>query len=311
MSSQLCQVFRLQQHCGAIVTTVCYSGGLDSSILLLLVTLTRQNTTRHQVVHVRHLIYQFPRSYVSYSQSSFRRYGMAVRVAIAELSKRDVSYELGSRILRYKTLTALNGTNVIWVGHHLNDQLETFVILLNRGSGLSGLSGVPQVGLTSLSTIKLRPFLLEERFDLRCSAVLSQIPWLLDISNTDQRCLRGFLRAHPSVLRVPVHETNNFTRVIRCFQLTNMAIAQGIREILRYAIDGTTLLSEAAILGKSFSLRAFYFWLKDMMGCGVTTAKLREIARQHTLYRRDKDTAPTLHISLDKTLTEEIVAVER
>ena len=60
-------------------------------------------------------------------------------------SKLNFSIQMAARELRYNWFRELLfDTNFILTAHHLDDQLETFLINLSRGSGLSGLIGIPE-----------------------------------------------------------------------------------------------------------------------------------------------------------------------
>ncbi|MGC1178508.1 MAG: tRNA lysidine(34) synthetase TilS [Methyloceanibacter sp.] len=78
--------------------------------------------------------------------------------------------------------------------HHLDDQAETFLMRLKRGSGLDGLAAIPEV--SSLAGIAvLRPLLDVPKARLAATLTEAGIGWAEDPSNVDPRFERARLRA--------------------------------------------------------------------------------------------------------------------
>lgn len=82
------------------------------------------------------------------------------------------------------------GIDWIMTAHHADDQLETLLMRLNRGSGVAGLAGV-----RSRSGRVIRPLLGERKADLLAFAHARGLPYALDPSNADPRFDRAVLRA--------------------------------------------------------------------------------------------------------------------
>ncbi|MEM9142453.1 MAG: tRNA lysidine(34) synthetase TilS [Bacteroidota bacterium] len=117
------------------------------------------------------------------------------------------SLQVVARDLRYRWFQeVLENENLHYVvtAHHANDRLETFLINLSRGTGLEGLSGIPE----KRQAIR-RPLLPFSRADILKYAQAHNIPWREDSSNTDTKYLRNKIRheivpklheLHPSFL---------------------------------------------------------------------------------------------------------------
>ncbi len=86
-----------------------------------------------------------------------------------------------------------NGVGSVALGHTLDDQAETFIMRLARGSGVDGLAGMtPQ---TQISGIRwLRPWLGLSRADLRDFLTRQGQGWIDDPSNDNDRFLRVRVR---------------------------------------------------------------------------------------------------------------------
>ena len=102
-----------------------------------------------------------------------------------------------ARVVRYKLL--LNFCNkhkikFIFTGHHRDDQIETFLIRLSRGSGIQGLSSMKKVSSLSSSTKLVRPLLSEKKQDLAIFAKNFFGKVFKDPSNSNKKYLRTNIR---------------------------------------------------------------------------------------------------------------------
>jgi tRNA(Ile)-lysidine synthase len=86
-----------------------------------------------------------------------------------------------------------NDGDLIVTGHHSDDQTETFLLALKRGSGLKGLSAM-QKEMTLGQQLLVRPLLCFSRADIEDYAKQHQLSWIEDESNIDERFDRNFLR---------------------------------------------------------------------------------------------------------------------
>jgi tRNA(Ile)-lysidine synthase len=82
----------------------------------------------------------------------------------------------------------------IMTGHHRDDQIETFLIRLSRGSGVQGLSSMSKVTSLSKTTKLFRPLLDEKKEDLILLAKYYFGKIFEDSSNTNQKYLRTKIR---------------------------------------------------------------------------------------------------------------------
>lgn len=93
----------------------------------------------------------------------------------------------------YRQAMEQHGAEAIALAHHRDDQAETFLLHLLRGSGLTGLTGMEQDAMV-LGVRVIRPLLGASRQELRDLLTRKNIPWREDASNQDTRYLRNALR---------------------------------------------------------------------------------------------------------------------
>ncbi|TPD71302.1 tRNA lysidine(34) synthetase TilS [Flavobacterium microcysteis] len=107
-------------------------------------------------------------------------------------SDNKLSIQVAARQLRYIWFYQLleeNKLDYILTAHHLDDNLETFLINLTRGTGLDGLTGIP------VQNDKIvRPLLNFSREEIKNFASENKIEWREDSSNSSDKYLRNKLR---------------------------------------------------------------------------------------------------------------------
>lgn len=105
---------------------------------------------------------------------------------------KKISIQMAARELRYHWFEELRETlqfDYIFTAHHANDNLETVLINFVRGTGLEGLTGIPEK-----NGYILRPLLPFSREDIEEYARNSHIKWREDSSNASGKYLRNRIR---------------------------------------------------------------------------------------------------------------------
>ena len=119
-------------------------------------------------------------------------------------ARREASAQADARSARYRLLTAWcrsQGVSHLAVGHHAEDQVETFLMRLARGSGLAGLASMAPSTVAD-GIVVIRPLLAEPKARLEATVRAAGHKWITDPSNTNAaygrarfRAARGFLAA--------------------------------------------------------------------------------------------------------------------
>jgi tRNA(Ile)-lysidine synthase len=122
---------------------------------------------------------------------------LGVRCAIERIEVRpqgEESTEAAARRLRYARLVAeLNAGEVLLTAHHENDQAETVLLALLRGTGAHGLAAMPAVTKFGAGR-HVRPLLGFSRAALHAYAKTEGLSWVDDLSNQDEGMSRNFVR---------------------------------------------------------------------------------------------------------------------
>ena len=111
--------------------------------------------------------------------------------------ERGISIEMAARELRYGWFDTLDGFGTVAVAHNANDNAETLLLNLLRGTGLRGLCGMkPSSALpVPLSRKRLvRPLLWATRAEIEAFLREQGVTWREDRSNAEEEALRNRIR---------------------------------------------------------------------------------------------------------------------
>lgn len=213
---------------------VAYSGGLDSSVLLhALATSSAQHGIPLVAVHIDHGM-----------QKDSEQWAEQCRVAVASF---DIEYqsiqvtvdpaagkgqEAAARDARYAALGSLMSPGD-WIlsAHHQDDQAETLLLNLLRGSGPAGIAGIAAIRPFESGWLA-RPLLSFSQESLRNYAASHDLTWIEDPSNSDRSFDRNFLR----------HE------VLPKLELRWPELSKRLSRSSRIAAETATLLNNLAAL---------------------------------------------------------------
>ena len=102
-------------------------------------------------------------------------------------------FEAAARLKRMNILKSLPKNSLVIQGHHSDDQIETVLFRIIRGTGLKGMSGIPRFTKVGKNKI-LRPFLKETKVNILEFLSNNKINFVEDHSNNDISYSRNFLR---------------------------------------------------------------------------------------------------------------------
>lgn len=174
------------------------SGGADSvSLLSVLLKLAPQNDWRICAAHFNHGIRGIEaESDEQYCEDLCKAMGVVFYKEVADVPKyakeHGISIESAGRALRYEFLERvrqLSSCDVIAVAHHMDDNAESLLLHLLRGSGLSGLTGIqPQRGNI------IRPLINVRRANIEAYLESEGISFCTDKTNLVANGTRNRLR---------------------------------------------------------------------------------------------------------------------
>lgn len=194
--SPLLLLERLEQLPNTRSFRLAYSGGMDSHVLLHAAAAVRGSLSAPvAAVHIDHGLQPGSGQWSAHCTRVCRELGVPLEVRRLRLTRvAGESPEATARSARYEAIAALmEPGEVLLTAHHRDDQAETVLLQLLRGSGPRGLAGMPMV--TAFPPGRLaRPLLGFDRAELAEYARSEGLDWVEDGSNTELKFDRNFLR---------------------------------------------------------------------------------------------------------------------
>lgn len=175
---------------------VAYSGGLDSHVLLhAIAQISDQLNASLRAIHVHHGLQEEADLWLQHAEDVSQRLGVELTSLKLNLQPaKGESIEAVARDARYDAMRALMGAgDVLLTAQHQNDQAETLLLQLMRGSGPSGLAAMPESAALGEAWL-VRPLLDFKRAELAVYAKLQDLKWIEDGSNHDLRFDRNYIR---------------------------------------------------------------------------------------------------------------------
>ena len=183
---------------------IALSGGLDSSALL---HLAHAHAAEHglelHAFHIHHGLSPNADAWLAHCEQACAALGVPFQARQVELQRKDkTGTEEAARKARYAALGALcreHGIELLLTAHHQDDQAETVLLQLLRGSGPAGLSGMDGANtaaslMANDQLVMARPLLTASRKQLDQYVTAHGITHIYDESNDDPRFARNALR---------------------------------------------------------------------------------------------------------------------
>ncbi len=179
-----------------------------------------------------------------------------------------LSIQMAARTLRYQWFKELSNQlnfKYILTAHHLDDDLETFLINFSRGTGLKGLSGIPQI-----NDIIIRPLLEFSREEILAFAERQNLNWREDSSNYSNKYLRNTLRLDviPKWKETTPALLQNYKTTREHLNSSQLLIEDYVSLILSYTVEETETGYQFSIskLKKLPNLKALLYELFSPFG---------------------------------------------
>lgn len=221
------------------------SGGLDSMVLAdLLIKL-------HYGVALAHCNFSLRGSESDGDEVFVNKYGEDKQLKVytkrfdthAYAETHKISIQLAARELRYRWFEKLLNDfqyDYLLTAHHLDDDIETFMINLSRGTGLRGLTGIPMQNQKIL-----RPLLDFSRAEIHEYAVKNNVIWREDSTNKNTDYMRNNLRhtVIPALKKVTPEFLQNFQTTRKNLQAAEMLLNDYLQHVAQkvFTRKGTAL----------------------------------------------------------------------
>lgn len=170
-----------------------FSGGLDSTVLLHNVAHDPTLRERVRAIHVHHGLSAHADAWVIHCEQFCNTLGINLIVSKVHFEGK-ANIEERAREARFEIFSSyLSEQNSLLLAHHSDDQAETVLLHLLRGTGIEGLAGMSETRPLAKGLVH-RPFLHLTRSDLEAYAKAHHLSWIEDESNQNEAFSRNYLR---------------------------------------------------------------------------------------------------------------------
>lgn len=291
---------------------IAYSGGLDSAALLHLAHgYAQSHGIKLYAFHIHHGISANADAWLAHCESVCVTLGVTFEARRVTLEKKDkTGTEEAARKSRYAALGALchaHDVRLLLTAHHQDDQAETVLLQLLRGSGMAGLSGMDAANaapdlLANPDLIMARPLLAVSRAQLASFVASLNIAYVEDESNTDPRFARNALRHQvmPALALAFPGFQERFARSAQHAQSAQRLLIELAAQDLAACLDGERIdinILRQLSVERSYNLLRYWFGTRALRM--PSTAWLAEMLTQLLEARPDAQlcvTHPDCHV---------------
>lgn len=245
------------------------SGGADSMALLnMLINLKSEYNLKLYVCHINHCLRGnqsekdmiFVENYCK--QNNIECF--VLKKDINSLAKqKNISIELCAREVRYDFFNTISTrySGKIATAHNLNDNIETLILNLTRGSGLKGLCGIP----VKRDNI-IRPLINCTRHQIENYCNKNNIDFVIDSTNLQDIYTRNHIRLNilPELCKINPNYLENISRTISLINQDETYINKTAQDIFEKNFsDNKINLNALYSLDNAILNRIIYYFLKN------------------------------------------------
>jgi len=174
---------------------VSLSGGVDSIVLLFALQQLLNETFAIRAIHINHNLYEGSQSWANFCQKICDQIQIQINIYSIKVKVTEGSgIEAAARKARYEKLQkSIQEGEWLMTAHHKDDQLETILLRMARGTGVEGLKGIQKQFNFGSGKI-LRPLLEISKSEILGYAKEKKLDWVEDTSNQETYFDRNFLR---------------------------------------------------------------------------------------------------------------------
>ena len=257
------------------------SGGADSVVMLHLLAQCQLNVSvAHCNFQLRDADADGDEEFVRQLAAKYQMPFYSIRFnTLAYADEHKLSVEMAARELRYNwfaQLAAEHHFDRILTAHHLNDNIETLLLNLTRGTGINGLTGI-----AAINSNIARPLLFATRSQIEEYARLNNLAFRTDSTNLSDDYQRNIIRHRvvPVLKELnPAFEermSKNFKHIRQAADIYNWYVAKASAKVLK--TDGTQIIIDTEkLMQQQFAEAVLYECLKPF---GFNSSQTEDIMK--------------------------------
>jgi len=265
-----------------------FSGGIDS-IVLLHILLKYKEQYKIILWHINHGLQDCAKSMQDFARNQAHQFGLELRLDKLNMDSSESNLEAKARDHRYRLFEqTLTQNDVLLTAHHKNDQAETLLLNLMRGTGAAGLRAIATAKPLGKGLL-FRPMIDFTREDIERYASRHKLEWIEDPTNKEIEFDRNYLRHQvlPAIINRWPSAINQLHRVselqIESEQLQtdlakiDFARAKVIKPFSKTSCLSVTFLDSVSVARKKNLIR---YWIKQNNLCVIGYHKIQQLISQ-------------------------------
>ncbi|MEE4245947.1 MAG: tRNA lysidine(34) synthetase TilS [Kangiellaceae bacterium] len=283
-----------------------FSGGCDSMLLLYSLAQLRQQFSQLTLsaIYIDHQISQYSSDWAQHCQAFCHEYSINFHCHVTELEQVSrQGLEQRAREARWRSFHQhLMANDVLALGHHLTDNIETYFLQILRGANVQGASAMRSLesrllpdGQDDSSYFLARPMLEYTRTEIESMATELHLSWINDDSNQSCEINRNYLR-HKVFSEIEKRWPNYHNAINRHLHLLqdNKLLLNDLAQI-----DANTVIEQGDIIITRFNRLADYrranllaWWCRQQIRYSLSQSRIQDLVRQLG------DASPTSNIEI-------------
>ena len=278
---------------------VAFSGGPDSTLALLATKESLKNSSKLSALHINHQTQTASSEWEQGCEKLCQKLSIAYESVKVKVKVEDQGFEAAARVARQKVFQQFESGTVLILGHHADDQVETVLFRIFRGTGIKGLAGMKRLSRHS-DLVFIRPLMgLNKSEILNCLQAVKQ-EFIIDESNNENIYSRNFLRNEviPLIKEKWPNVDKSINRMAHILDQQNTLYEKLIAE--KYLL----LSDEEGLLFKQLAKLDFFmrseiirFWLNQMGYATPNESQMKEIDK--SFFQSRQGTNPVLKFQRD------------
>tara|TARA_B100002052_G_scaffold130521_1_gene119801 strand:- start:1235 stop:2206 length:972 start_codon:yes stop_codon:yes gene_type:complete len=271
-----------------------FSGGADSTLLLhkTFNFLTESNSENKLLaLHINHQSQSESHAWEEHCQKFCQDREIHLQTEKVEVTAKGEGFEAAARSARLALFNSFGKNTVIILGHHLDDQIETILFRIFRGTGMKGLSGIKRQS-TLGSKVVLRPL-----FDLTKKEIIElldkeRLNYITDQSNHDNSFSRNYLRntVIPKIYEKWPGAKKNISRMANIIRKQNILYESYLETVLERVADEDGLkLDELKNLDYFERAELIRIWLDKQSFSTPNESQMKEIEKSFFQSRQESN----------------------
>ena len=246
-----------------------YSGGVDSSALLHL--LYEDSLNKDFILHAAHFNHgirgEEANKDAEFCKKTCEKLNIPFYLGYADVpslaKENGKGIEAEAREQRYAFFEKImreNNIPILVTAHHAEDQIESVMLHILRGSSVTGLRGMSDCRSFGKGLLLVRPILRAEKEDILSYCAENNIEFVTDSTNADTNYTRNFIRAKitPQMRKLQPKLTGVFQRLSESARETTDFIDGEARSFIENECDGGIPLSKFNKLHQALKSRVVY-----------------------------------------------------